>query len=75
MPFNTKQRKASQKIRVVRADATAAILKPIIKHLRSAGVTSHSGIAAELNRIGIPPARGRGRWQAVQVRRVLARIS
>jgi hypothetical protein len=32
------------------------------------------GIAAELNKQRIPTASGRGEWQPVQVRRVLARM-
>jgi len=75
MPFTAKHREASQKTRVARADAKAANLKPIIRRLQAAGVTSYSGIAAELNRRNIPTATGRGQWQAPQIIRVLGRIS
>jgi hypothetical protein len=34
-----------------------------------------AGIAAELNRAGIPIASERGEWQPVQVRRLLARLA
>jgi hypothetical protein len=37
-------------------------------------VTTLQGIAAELNKQGIPTASGRGDWQAVQVARVLGRL-
>jgi hypothetical protein len=42
---------------------------PIIEAIRTAGVTSDTGIAKALNDRGIPTARG-GKWQAVQVQRL-----
>ena len=56
------------------ADARAADILPVINGIRAAGVTSANGIARALNERGIPTARG-GRWQAVQVQRVLERRS
>jgi hypothetical protein len=50
-----------------------ADLAPIAE-LKAAGVTSLRAIAAALNERGIPTASGTGEWQAVQVRRVLARL-
>jgi hypothetical protein len=49
-------------------------IAPTIAELQAAGVTSLRGIAAALNERGIPTASGTGEWQAVQVRRVLARL-
>lgn len=57
-----------------RANAKASRIAPAIRELRATGVTSLTGIAQGLNELGIPTPRG-GRWQAVQVHRVLARLS
>jgi hypothetical protein len=35
-----------------------------IQTLQAAGVTTLQGIAAELNKLGIPTASGRGEWKA-----------
>ncbi|WP_457798921.1 recombinase family protein [Methylocystis sp. S23] len=64
---------AGRAARAAQADNRAADLGPIIADLRSTGVTSLGGIAAALNEKGIPTAKG-GKWQAVQVQRVLARL-
>lgn len=55
-----------------RADRRAADLHTTILLLMKQGVTSASGIARKLNEVGVPTPRG-GRWQAVQVQRVLRR--
>jgi hypothetical protein len=60
--------------RIAPADAWAATLAPTIKKLRAAGITTLQGIARELNRRGIRTSRGKKRWQAIQVRRVLERL-
>jgi DNA invertase Pin-like site-specific DNA recombinase len=57
-----------------RADKRATQIMPAITELQAAGVTSLTGIAAGLNDQGIPTPRG-GKWQAVQVQRVLSRLS
>lgn len=57
-----------------RADAKAADIAPAIKELQASGVTSLTGIAVGLNDQGIPTPRG-GKWQAVQVQRVISRFS
>ena len=44
---------------------------PTIRKLEAAGKTSLRAIAAGLNELGIPRARGQGEWSAVQVARVL----
>jgi DNA invertase Pin-like site-specific DNA recombinase len=56
-----------------RARQHAADVASAVKQAQAAGVTSLWGIAAALNERGIPTARG-GRWQAVQVARVLTRL-
>jgi hypothetical protein len=58
-----------------RADAWVAKLRPTIKALQAAGITSLNGIARALNGRGIPPPRRRGAWQAAQVARALARLA
>jgi hypothetical protein len=56
------------------ADARAAVLAPKIAEIRASGVTSMRGIAMALNTRNIPTTTGREKWQAVQVRRLLARM-
>jgi DNA invertase Pin-like site-specific DNA recombinase len=58
-----------------RADARAADIAPTIRKLQAAGHTSLRAIAAKLNEAGIPTARGQGTWSAIQVARVLERIT
>jgi hypothetical protein len=55
-------------------DERAAKLAPIIKSIQAKGVTSLNGIAEALNKRRVPTPRGRGRWYATQVRRLLARL-
>jgi hypothetical protein len=47
---------------------------PTIAEIQAAGATSLRAIAAALTDRGIPTARGRGEWSAVQVARVLDRL-
>jgi DNA invertase Pin-like site-specific DNA recombinase len=58
-----------------RADARAADIGPTVKALQAAGKTSLRAIADGLNEQGIPTARGQGKWSAVQVKRVVDRLS
>jgi DNA invertase Pin-like site-specific DNA recombinase len=58
-----------------RANDRAADVAPTIKQLQAGGATSLRAIAAALNDAGIPTARGNGVWSAVQVARVLERIT
>jgi hypothetical protein len=69
-----KTRSAALEARRARADARATEVAPIIAELRASGVTSIYGIAKALNARQIPTATGRARWQATQVKRVLARL-
>jgi hypothetical protein len=57
-----------------RTEARAADLAPIIKELQAAGKTSLRAIAAGLNEMGIPTARG-GEWSSPQVMRILERLN
>ena len=65
--------KAAQ-AKTVKATQAALAVLPAIRKLEAAGITSASGIAKALNDQGITTPRG-GRWQAVQVQRVLARVA
>jgi Recombinase len=42
--------------------------------LQAAGATSLRAIADGLNALGIPTARGNGKWSAVQVQRVIEKL-
>ncbi|MCJ2021192.1 recombinase family protein [Methylobacterium sp. E-065] len=64
---------ASRAALAARGAEEAARYAPIIAELRAAGISSASGLARALNDRSIPTPRG-GRWQAVQVQRVLARL-
>ena len=55
------------------ADSRVRALVPIIRELRAAGFISRWGLADELNRRGIPTARG-GRWHYTTVVRMLSRL-
>lgn len=57
-----------------RAAAHAGRIAPVVEELRTAGVTTASGLARALSERGIPTARGGSRWTAVQVQRVLSRL-
>jgi DNA invertase Pin-like site-specific DNA recombinase len=71
----SKMRARSTAVIQARADARAAVLAPTIRNLQADGCTSLRAIAAKLNDAGIPTARGQGIWSAVQVARILERIS
>jgi hypothetical protein len=66
---------AVREARRQRTDPAVALLAPVIAELRASGVTSLRGIAAELNKRGIPTVAGAGRWRHVQVGRLLARLA
>jgi DNA invertase Pin-like site-specific DNA recombinase len=59
-------------VRSAHADQFAANVLPVINEIRATGVTELKGIAAALNARGVSTVRG-GRWDATQVKRVLAR--
>jgi hypothetical protein len=56
------------------ADRHAANVLPIIREIQKAGATSLRAIAEALNARGIATARG-GRWQAMTVSNLLARMA
>jgi hypothetical protein len=66
---------AGRKAHAANADARAAALAPIIAEIRASGTTSMRGIAMALNARNIATPTGRKTWQAVQVRRLLARLA
>lgn len=63
----------SVEVRKAKADQVAADLQPIIDSIQAKGITSATGIARELNAMGIDTPRG-GKWQAVSVQRLMARL-
>ncbi len=72
---NLSQAQDAGRARVVaNADRFAENVAPVISQIRASGVDSLRGIASALNDRGVPTARG-GRWQAVQVGAVLARVA
>lgn len=56
------------------ADAFARNVLPVIEAIKRTGTTTLSGIAAELNARNVQTARG-GRWEAMQVSRILKRAA
>jgi DNA invertase Pin-like site-specific DNA recombinase len=56
------------------AQEATAVLPAITRIQQQQGITSASGIARALNEQGISTPRG-GRWQAVQVQRIISRAS
>jgi hypothetical protein len=54
-----------------KAEATKAIVRPVIAEIRATGITTLRAIAAALNDRGVAAPRG-GEWSATQVARVLA---
>jgi hypothetical protein len=57
------------------ATRRSANLAPVLAEIKASGITTLGGTARALNERNIPTARGQGSWQAVQVQRVLERIS
>ncbi|MCZ8105626.1 MAG: recombinase family protein [Burkholderiales bacterium] len=56
-----------------KAQKAAANYGHLIDTIQAKGITSASGIARELNAMGIETPRG-GKWQAVSVQRLMARL-
>ncbi len=72
----SEQRQAAQRgvtVRMAKADVFAANVLPIIREMRSSGM-SLRGVADTLNERGVKTARG-GKWQAATVKNVLARTN
>lgn len=70
-PPDDASREAALAARRANARERAADVADAIADIRASGIVSATGIAGELNRRGVTTARG-GRWQALQVQRVLA---
>ena len=68
-------RAAATRALQARSSQRAADLAPTIAALQATGATSLRAIAAGLNEQGIPTARGTASWSAVQVARVLDRLT
>jgi hypothetical protein len=66
--------KASVAARIAKANNRTSDLLPIIEELKAAGAVSLRQIAAGLNDKGIKAAWGR-EWSAVQVQRVMGRVT
>jgi DNA invertase Pin-like site-specific DNA recombinase len=58
--------------RTAQADQFAANVLPVINEIRAAGIAQFKHIAEALNARGVQTVRG-GRWDATQVKRILAR--
>jgi DNA invertase Pin-like site-specific DNA recombinase len=69
-----KARAAGTRVLQERAAARASDIAPAVRALQAAGKTSLRALADGLNEQGIPTSRGQGKWTAVQVARVLARL-
>jgi DNA invertase Pin-like site-specific DNA recombinase len=63
-------RQRAAETRQANAASRTTDLRPVIDAIRAEGITTATGIAKALNERGIPTTRG-GRWQAVQVQRLL----
>jgi DNA invertase Pin-like site-specific DNA recombinase len=71
--FSAADHAAAADAKTARAQQTAAGLLPTLRELQAAGIVSLSGLARALTQRGVPTPGGGGRWQAVQVQRVLDR--
>jgi hypothetical protein len=69
----SKTGEAGRKVLIARADVRASQLAAVVADIRASGITSWYGIAAELNKRGVPTATGRGIWEPGQVRRMIER--
>lgn len=68
-------RAASAAERTRRSRQRALDLVPVIRDLQGAGMTTTAQIARAFNERRIPTVLGNGQWSAVQIARVLSRIS
>lgn len=67
-------RKAGSKALAEKAAERSMLYAPIIDDVKAAGISTLSGIAAELNKRGIKTARG-GLWYATSVKNVIDRLA
>jgi len=73
--FTSKARALSRETLLKSAERRALDLAPILRALRSEGITSPSKIAQALTSRGIPTAKGRAVWSAPAVRLIQARLA
>ena len=59
------------RVRVAKANAFHDQIRPVMEEIAKT-ISSHTGIAAELNRRGLRASRG-GEWSAKQVERILCK--
>jgi DNA invertase Pin-like site-specific DNA recombinase len=71
--FTAADHAAAAERKTFKARQTAAAVLPELRELQAAGIVSFSGLARALTARGVPTPGGAGRWQAVQVQRVLDR--
>jgi DNA invertase Pin-like site-specific DNA recombinase len=69
---NPRMLASSNQVRRVEARVRAERLRPTLERLRGQGL-SHREMVDELNRLGVPSARG-GRWSLMPLQRVLKRL-
>jgi hypothetical protein len=67
--------RAAAEAPMAHAAANAARVAPVIAELQAAGIKSLNGIAKALNARGVQTPRGRARWYASQVARLLKRLA
>jgi DNA invertase Pin-like site-specific DNA recombinase len=72
--FSAADHAAAAERKILKAQRTAAAVLPVLRELQAAGIVSLSGMARALTERGVPTPGGAGRWQAVQVQRVLDRV-
>jgi hypothetical protein len=65
----------ADRARTARANRAAADLAPVIVELRAAGITSLNDIAAALDARRVPTPAGSRHWHAMQVARLLKRLT
>jgi hypothetical protein len=73
--FTPAARRAGVEARQARANERAADLAPIVAELQAAGLTTLKGIAAALDKLGVPTPLGNRHWYAMQVARLLKRLA
>jgi hypothetical protein len=73
--FTPAARRAGVEARQARANERAADLAPIVAELQATGLTTLEGIAAALDKRGVPTPLGNRHWYAMQVARLLKRLA
>jgi DNA invertase Pin-like site-specific DNA recombinase len=66
-----KARAKGRKVQSIRAKERALDIEPVLKSIRTTGITSLNGLAHALTARGVPTPRGGSQWTAVQIARIL----